>query len=59
MTILPRILGIVSGICLGTILIFLFTGLRYWEEMPQIHAFRHILMLIQELEQNALLLYNR
>jgi hypothetical protein len=54
----PLMLGIVSDICLGTILTFLFTGLRRWEEMPQNHAFRHTLMLIQELEQNALLLYN-
>jgi hypothetical protein len=59
MEILPIVLGLPAGICIGTGIIYLFIGLRHRDESPLNLAFSLPLMLILELEQNALLLYSR
>jgi hypothetical protein len=59
MEILPLVLGLAAGICIGTGIIYLFIGLRRWDENPLNLTFSLPLMLILELEQNALLLYGR
>jgi hypothetical protein len=55
MEILPKILGVVAG----SGLIYLFIGLHRCDESPLSLTFKRPLMLILELEQNALLLYSR
>ena len=59
MDILPIILGVVSGICIGSGLIYLLVGLRRRDDRPLSLTFSLPLMLILELEQYALLLYSR
>jgi hypothetical protein len=52
-------LGVVAGICFGIGLLYLFIGLRHQDERPLNLTLSPPLMLILELEQNALLLYSR
>ena len=50
MDILPIILGVVSGICIGSGLIYLFIGLRRRDERPLNLTFPLPLLLNLELE---------
>ena len=59
MEILPIVLGLAAGICIGTGIFYLFIGFRRWDESPQNLTISLPLKLILELEQNALLLYRR
>ena len=59
MDILPIVLGVFAGVCIGSGLIYLFIGLHRWDESPLNLTFPLPFMLILELEQNALLLYSR
>jgi hypothetical protein len=40
MDILPIVLGVVAGVCIGSDLIYLFIGLRRWDESPLNLTFR-------------------
>ena len=59
MGILPIVLGLAAGICIGTGVIYPFIGIRRRDE-KQLNLTSSLPILLNlELEQNALLLYSR
>ncbi|MES0361314.1 MAG: hypothetical protein ABUK20_10395 [Anaerolineales bacterium] len=59
MNILPIVLGLAAGVWIGIGIIYLFIGLCRQDESLLNLTFSLPLILILELEQNALLLYSR